>query len=62
MSRTASIKVDYRSLTPMHAPLAVEGWVDRVEGRKIHVRARLLDGDRVCADAEGLFIAVGGWD
>lgn len=57
-SRTASLTVDYRSLTPMGVELRVEGWVDRVEGRKIHVRGRLLDGERVCAEAEGLFVVV----
>ncbi|HXY91850.1 MAG TPA: PaaI family thioesterase [Acidimicrobiia bacterium] len=60
-SRTASLTVHYRSLTPMGTELAVEGWVDRVEGRKIYVRGRLLDGDRVCAEAEGLFVAVDDW-
>ena len=48
----------YRSLTPMGVPLTVEGWVDRVDGRKVFVRGRLLDRDRVCAEAEALFVAV----
>jgi acyl-coenzyme A thioesterase PaaI-like protein len=61
-SRTASITVNYRNLTPMNTPLAVEGWVDRVDGRKVHVEGRLLDGDRVCADAQALFIKVAGWE
>jgi acyl-coenzyme A thioesterase PaaI-like protein len=60
-SRTASLTVDYRSLTPMGVELRVEGWVDRVEGRKIYVRGRLLDGERVCAEADGLFVAVRDW-
>jgi acyl-coenzyme A thioesterase PaaI-like protein len=60
-SRTASLTVHYRSLTPMGAPLTVEGWVDRVDGRKIFVQGRLLDGERVCAEAEGLFVAVDDW-
>jgi acyl-coenzyme A thioesterase PaaI-like protein len=57
-SRTAYLNVDYRSLTPMGVSLRVEGWVDRVEDRKIFTRGRLLDGERVCAEAEGLFVAV----
>ena len=57
-SRTASLTVHYRSLTPMGVPLTVEGWVDRVDGRKVFVRGRLLDRDRVCAEAEALFVAV----
>jgi acyl-coenzyme A thioesterase PaaI-like protein len=60
-SRTAYLNVDYRSLTPMGVTLRVEGWVDRVEDRKIFVRGRLLDGERVCAEAEGLFVAVSHW-
>jgi acyl-coenzyme A thioesterase PaaI-like protein len=60
-SRTASLTVDYRSLTPIGVELRVEGWVDRVEGRKIQVRGRLLDGERVCAEAVGLFVAVSDW-
>ena len=42
----------------MGVELRVEGWVDRVEDRKIYVRGQLRDGTRVCADAEGLFVAV----
>jgi acyl-coenzyme A thioesterase PaaI-like protein len=60
-SRTASLTVDYRSLTPVGVELTVEGWVERVDGRKIHVRGRLLEGDRVCADAVALFVAVDDW-
>jgi acyl-coenzyme A thioesterase PaaI-like protein len=60
-SRTASLTVDYRSLTPIGAELTVEGWVDRVQGRKIYVEGRLLDGDRVCAEAHALFVAVSDW-
>lgn len=60
-SRTASLTVDYRSLTPVGVQLTVEGWVEGVGGRKIHVRGRLLDGARVLADATALFIAVDDW-
>ena len=45
----------------MGVELRVEGWVDRVDGRKIYVRGRLLDGERVCAEADGLFVAVQDW-
>jgi acyl-coenzyme A thioesterase PaaI-like protein len=60
-SRTASLTVDYRSLTPIGAELTVEGWVDHVDGRKINVSGRLLNGDRVCAEAHALFVAVSDW-
>ena len=60
-SRTASLTVDYRNLTPIGVELRIEGWVDRVDGRKIYVRGRLLDGEAVCAEAAGLFVAVSDW-
>jgi acyl-coenzyme A thioesterase PaaI-like protein len=60
-SRTASLLVNYRNLTPIGVELTIAGWVDHVEGRKIYVVGRLLDGARVCADAEALFVAVDDW-
>ncbi len=60
-SRTASLTVHFRSLTPVGASLVIEGWVERVEGRKISVGGRLRDGERVCAEAEALFVAVQDW-
>jgi acyl-coenzyme A thioesterase PaaI-like protein len=61
MPRTATMTIDYRSLTPVGVELRVEGWIDRVDGRKIYARGRLLDGERVCAEAESLFISVDAW-
>jgi acyl-coenzyme A thioesterase PaaI-like protein len=60
-SRTVSLTVQFRSLTPVGVPLVIEGWVERVDGRKISVRGHLLDGERVCAEAEALFVAVQDW-
>ncbi|WP_405489811.1 PaaI family thioesterase [Nocardia sp. NBC_00511] len=56
VTRTAFLHVDYRSITPLNTELRVHGWVERVEGRKVYVRATLHDGDRLCAEAHGLFI------
>jgi acyl-coenzyme A thioesterase PaaI-like protein len=61
LCRTASLTVNYRSLTPVGIELTFEGWVDRVEGRKIHVAGSLRDGDRVCAEAVALFLGVEDW-
>jgi hypothetical protein len=36
--------------------LQVEAGIDRIEGRKIFVTGRLLDGENVLADAEALFV------
>ncbi|NMO03942.1 PaaI family thioesterase [Gordonia sp. TBRC 11910] len=54
--RTAYLKIDYRSLTPLNSELAVRCWVDRVEGRKVYVRGTLHEGDRLCAEMDALFI------
>jgi acyl-coenzyme A thioesterase PaaI-like protein len=60
-SRTASLHVNYRSLTPVGVALSFEAWVDRIDGRKVYVVGRLRDGDRLCADAEALFLRVDEW-
>jgi len=54
---TASLKVDYRSPTPLREALRIEAWVDRRDERKIWVVGTLHAGDRLCAEASGLFIA-----
>ncbi|MGY2084738.1 PaaI family thioesterase [Blastococcus sp. SYSU DS0539] len=56
LPRTAYLNVAYRSLTPAGAELAVEGSLIRAEGRKRFVTGVLRDGDRVCAEAEALFV------
>ena len=54
--RTAYLNTAYRSLTPAGKDLTVDGAVTRSDGRKRFVTGTLLDGDRVCAEAEGLFV------
>jgi acyl-CoA thioesterase FadM len=56
--RTAYLKTDFRALTPLDTKLEVRGWLERQEGRKYFVRGELRHGDVVCADAEGLFVAL----
>jgi acyl-coenzyme A thioesterase PaaI-like protein len=57
---TAYLKVDYRSPTPLHQQLCFRGDIERIEGRKIFVKARLrvASDDRLCAEAEGLFLSM----
>lgn len=55
---TGRLTISYRQPTPLHAPLVFEGWFERSEGRKIFTAGRVLDGDRVTAEAEGLFITI----
>jgi acyl-coenzyme A thioesterase PaaI-like protein len=57
-SRTAYLHVNYRSITPIERRLAIEVHVGRQEGRKKFLSASIRDGDVLCADAEGLFVAL----
>ena len=56
-------RCSYRSPTPLHAELHLVGEITKVEGRKIFTEGRLYAADpdgtqRLCAEAEGLFIAI----
>lgn len=55
---TGRLTVHYRSPTPLMADLRFEGWLENVSGRKILTKGRLLNGETLCAEAEGLFISV----
>lgn len=55
---TGTLTIRYRRPTPLHVPLRFEGELDRVEGRKIFTRGRLIKGDEVTAEAEAVFITV----
>ena len=55
---TGRLTVSYRSPTPLATELRFVGWLERVEGRKIFTRGELWAGDRLCAEAEGLFISI----
>ena len=53
---TVSLAVRYRAPTPLDTPLTVSAGLDRVEGRKLFVAARVTVGGRVSAEAQGVFI------
>jgi acyl-coenzyme A thioesterase PaaI-like protein len=55
---TANLSVDYRSPTPLHTELRFESWVTDVSGRKTYTHGTLHAYDRLCAEADGLFVAV----
>lgn len=55
---TGRLTVNYRSPTPLHAELHFIGTLVKVEGRKIFTEGQLFAGDRLCAEAEGLFISI----
>ncbi|MBE7162235.1 MAG: hypothetical protein INR72_13400 [Williamsia herbipolensis] len=58
VARTAYLTVNYRSITPLYRDLTVRTGIDRIDGRKIFVTATMHDGDRLCAEADGLFVAL----
>ena len=57
VARTASLKVNYRRVTPLDVELRFDASCDRVEGRKRWGTARLYGPDgTVVSDAEALFL------
>ncbi len=55
---TRTLSLEYKKVTPLGVPLVFEGWVERVDGRKITSRARVLHAGEVTVEAHGLFIWV----
>ena len=54
--RTAYLTVNFRKVALIDRPLRFDVTIDRIEGRKGWLSARVHDGDVVVSDAEGLFI------
>ena len=57
-ARTAYLHVNYRNITPIERELQLTARFDREEGRKRFLSGELRDGDTLCADVEGLFVAL----
>lgn len=55
---TGRLTVHYRSPTPLHEELRLAARLVKVEGRKILCTATLHAGDRLCAEADGLFVTI----
>lgn len=55
---TGRLTVHYRSPTPLDEPLHLTARLVKVEGRKILCTATLHTGERLCAEAEGLFVTI----
>ncbi|MEM7410583.1 MAG: PaaI family thioesterase [Myxococcota bacterium] len=53
---TGTLRVIYRSPTPIDTELRLESWVDRTEGRKIFAKGTMHAGEVLTAEAEGIFI------
>jgi acyl-coenzyme A thioesterase PaaI-like protein len=55
---TGRLTINYRSPTPLHTELDFAARVVGVEGRKTFTHGTLMAGDRLCAEGDGLFIAI----
>lgn len=53
---TGTLTIRYRSPTPLYTPLRFDAWLERRDGRRIQSKAQLFAGDRLCAEADGLFV------
>lgn len=60
---TGTLKVIYRSLTPLATPIHMHAWIDREEGVKVFIKGTMHregEGDEpervLCSEAEGIFI------
>lgn len=56
---TGTLIVRYRSPTPLHTALRIEGELDRTEGRKVFTVGRMFAGDVLTAEAEAIFVSIG---
>jgi acyl-coenzyme A thioesterase PaaI-like protein len=55
----AEIKVRFHKMLRLGSVVHLRAWVERQEGRKIHVRARLTSPDGALhSDSEGLFVVM----
>jgi acyl-coenzyme A thioesterase PaaI-like protein len=55
---TASLTVDYRAPAVLGRELTLTGWAVSVEGRKLHLRGEVYDGQQLVAEGRALFLAV----
>jgi len=52
----AKISVSFLGMLKLESETTVESRIERVEGRKVYVRATLSDGPRRVAESDGLFV------
>ncbi len=55
--RTGTMTVRLRTLSPIGKRIDYEGWIERVEGRKVFLRGTAHCGDTLLAEAEAIFVA-----
>jgi hypothetical protein len=54
---TAYLNVNYRGPAPLNVDLSFRAWVDKIEGRKVFLKATGQESNKTFMDADGLFIA-----
>jgi acyl-coenzyme A thioesterase PaaI-like protein len=54
----AKISVSFLEMLKLATETTVESRIERVEGRKVYLRATLMDGERRVAESDGLFIVL----
>ncbi|HID35311.1 MAG TPA: PaaI family thioesterase [Anaerolineae bacterium] len=55
----AHYELDYKLPAPLNAPVRVEAWVEKVEGRKVYARGRiLLEDGQVAVEGTGLYLHI----
>ena len=55
----AKISVSFLEMLQLESETTIEAWIERIDGRKIYVRATLSDAaGRPTAEADGLFIVL----
>lgn len=55
---TRTLDIAYRAPTPLEAELTVRAWVERVEGRRVHVHGEIAHGETITATASAVFVAL----
>jgi acyl-coenzyme A thioesterase PaaI-like protein len=55
---TGRLTVRYHKPTPLHRPVRLRGWIDRVEGRRILTNGEMHVDGVLTAQAQGLFVAL----
>jgi acyl-CoA thioesterase FadM len=55
---TGTLTITYRSPTPLKTDLTFFAKVEAVDGRKVRTTGTIHAGDRLCAEANGIFIIV----
>lgn len=55
---TGTLTIWYRSPTPLHTDLRMVGTYSHTEGRRVYTKGELWADDRLCAEAEGIFVSI----